>query len=804
MNHDRKRTSMARIESSQGISTFPQRSFSTWFLAAGALAVIACAAVARASFARVEPAPALSAPLQKQTEEEVLKEIKSKGDAVKPELVKDLANFRTRTAMQSLVDLFGSFETVFMKREVVRALVKFDGVAEAEQPALQKLMDVATQSKEVELRTAAVDSLGECGVHGKDFLVLIVESSADDLLRERAMQAHLRLHDKSDLDWYRSIYKPKKDDDDKAKKGKKNPQKPDAKKPDPKKAGKGDKDAKDKEPADEPAEDVTKKKGRILPNIRLSAFEALVSNMTPDEVVEAIGDEAWKIRLKALEELGRRKDAKLAEVAQKTLEKSDPTGSAKIDVRIQEVAPVRCLAARIVAELQGAKVADEFVKRGGSVDTPQELRNQLAQLVGGFNDEKVNRQLITDLTGRGKAEEKLFLIEAVKGIQDDKVSRGLEHLLLDKDTDVVVHACKAIAERKQKDSAEKLSKLVGKGKEKNAMRAALEALTVIRAGDPAWIDALLDYTKHEDPEVRNLALQALGTTKDKKAIEKLVAALNDASWSVRLAALDALEHLKTKEAIGPIIERMGKEDGRMAQEFSLALWRLTGQGFQENAKGWDNWWKGAADKFEFLTEEQLNAVKTGEDDYRLRQTTRVEQKFFGIRIVSHRVIFIIDVSGSMVEILNSEYEGKAGQQRIDVAKRELERCVQGLDSSAMFNIVTFSSDVDRWLDGSLSVANEKNRGEAKAFASKLSAGGGTNLYGAMKEAFKDPDVDTIFVLSDGEPSVGDEIDPLVIREHVKSWNEHRGIQINTIAVGGQFEVLEWLAADSGGTHVRFD
>lgn len=242
----------------------------------------------------------------------------------------------------------------------------------------------------------------------------------------------------------------------------------------------------------------------------------------------------------------------------------------------------------------------------------------------------------------------------------------------------------------------------------------------------------------------------------------------------------------------------------MLQEFSLALWRLTGQGYQENAKGWASWWDGAKDRFEFLTEEQLNQVKTGEEEYRLKQTTRVEQKFFGIRIVSHRVIFIIDVSGSMQEQLNSEYEGKTGQPRMEVAKRELERCVTGLDTSALFNIVTFSSDVDRWMDGSLAGASEKNRAAAKEYVGKLMAAGGTNLYGALKDAFRDLDVDTIFVLSDGEPSVGEETDPTVIREHVKAWNEHRGIQINTIAVGGQFQILEWLAADSGGTHISFD
>ena len=87
---------------------------------------------------------------------------------------------------------------------------------------------------------------------------------------------------------------------------------------------------------------------------------------------------------------------------------------------------------------------------------------------------------------------------------------------------------------------------------------------------------------------------------------------------------------------------------------------------------------------------------------------------------------------------------------------------------------------------------------------KLGPFGGTNLYGALRDAFADPDVDTIFVMSDGEPSVGDVVDPLMIRENVAAWNEHRGIVLNTIAIGGQFQILEWLAEDSGGTHVKYE
>ena len=70
----------------------------------------------------------------------------------------------------------------------------------------------------------------------------------------------------------------------------------------------------------------------------------------------------------------------------------------------------------------------------------------------------------------------------------------------------------------------------------------------------------------------------------------------------------------------------------------------------------------------------------------------------------------------------------------------------------------------------------------------------------MRESFADPDVDTIFILSDGEPTAGDVLDPFRIREDVARWNRHRHIKLHTIAIGGNLEVLEWLAKDAGGTY----
>jgi hypothetical protein len=59
------------------------------------------------------------------------------------------------------------------------------------------------------------------------------------------------------------------------------------------------------------------------------------------------------------------------------------------------------------------------------------------------------------------------------------------------------------------------------------------------------------------------------------------------------------------------------------------------------------------------------------------------------------------------------------------------------------------------------------------------------------------------VLSDGEPSVGKLVDPTAIRFAVADWNEHRDVVVHSVAVGGTFKILEWLAEDTGGDYVEF-
>jgi uncharacterized protein with von Willebrand factor type A (vWA) domain len=98
---------------------------------------------------------------------------------------------------------------------------------------------------------------------------------------------------------------------------------------------------------------------------------------------------------------------------------------------------------------------------------------------------------------------------------------------------------------------------------------------------------------------------------------------------------------------------------------------------------------------------------------------------------------------------------------------------------------------------------KKTRDDGKDYVMTREAAGGTNLYDALKRAFEDVDCDTIYILSDGQPTAGAETDPKVIREDVAKWNATRHIRIHTIAVGERLDLLKALSSDAGGEHVEY-
>lgn len=718
--------------------------------------------------------PGSSGPLADDVDT-IVDELRTLRDEAEVDRIWDLAEIETRAAALGLADVYDVMGSLFMRREVIRALANYDGVLEAEGPALQKLVSIATTTREAEVRDWALQSIAACKFAGKAILAQVVESPANDLVRELAMERHLELADPRDYDWYRQLVWPRSAEDE-------------------------EEDGKRKKRASDDDEEAAPKVRR-LGKVRELAFQGLVPALTDAELIHAASDPRRAIRVLAIEELGRRRVEDARELILERFE------------RVDQHYEVRTAAARVLAEGADKKLIDDFVDEGTRGPTPRTLRYALADIIAEHGDEKLHAKLVRKL-GKGKDYEKLFLMRALRDVADEKVDKALRKMLVDKDLEVRIAAAELLGARKaqDEDTVEALQKMLEKADDELTTQVGLAALSDILGTDSDWIGRLEAYAAGDVLLVRNAALRELARQQGAAAVDLLVHALEHPDWSTRLTAARALAELRVPAAVGALIDRLDDEEGLQLSRFLELLFELTGQPFGRNLSAWRSWWKAEGADFEVISAKELRERREERELRRLKQVTfadsgdteiRIEWGgvFLGIKTESRRVIFIIDVSGSMNEMVPPTKEGEKPEPRLDFAKRELIESIDALDDDTLFNVIAFSGGVMPWLDGDLSESADL-RDEAKEFVQRLGSGGGTNLYGALEAAFADPGVDTIFVLSDGEPSVGEVFDPEGIREHVQLWNEHRGVLIHCIAVGGSFQVLEWLAEDSGGSYVR--
>lgn len=679
--------------------------------------------------------------------------LRNKDDAA-PELITKIAASRSREGAEGLAQAYASMGSLLMRREILRGLAQWAQVADGEQVAMQKLADIAGMDEDEGLRTEAMAALARSPVLGKSLLRKLVDSEGPDSVREPALAEHAKLATADDADWYRHLWNLKQEQR---------------------------KDSKGEIAAPE------------LPSIRLLAFRALRPYLSEDDLVDALKREINpKIRREALAWMAQQSMPKAAEMAEWVLERVDFPGADRSE------------AARIYAERAGTKAVGKFLDLMKKRDvTPEDLRVTMADLIVGMRDDATNKRL-GKMLGKGKPHEKVFLIRATEGLDDPKAVAAIRKQLGDEALEVRRAAAEALGKRRDRESLETLRAMLAKAPPPEDVRLVLTAITAIDGTTSAWLKELAGYATHADREVRNVAIEVIGRARDKRQLDVVLAALDHEDWSTRFAAIDAAASMRQKQGVAKLIERIGKETGRMRRCIADVLWQLTAQPFGEDVDAWQGWWAEAGPKFEVVTERDVDKAERERERKRLvaRTTAAPSAKFFGIKVESHRVIFVLDISGSMLESMYGRFVGKRGAARIDIAKMELAQAIENLEEGTLFNILAFASSVTPWRKEGIAVFDANTKADALEWLGRLGANGATNLYDTVKMAFTDPDVDTIFIMSDGEPTNGEVIDPFRIREDVAFWNQHRKIKINTIAIGGNLEVLEWLAKDSGGTYLQ--
>ncbi len=388
--------------------------------------------------------------------------------------------------------------------------------------------------------------------------------------------------------------------------------------------------------------------------------------------------------------------------------------------------------------------------------------------------------------------------------------------------------------------------------EPDAVPRANLALALGPVPDPGSAGTLRGLSKDKTSLVRTAALEALGRRKDRADLPMFVAALADEGWTVRAAAASALRDLGDPAAIEPLIEALAKEPGRLRGDLSEVLSAITGQALGSDADLWRAWWAANREKFSAppapapgpATEPSPAAAPAGH---------ATSATFYGVPTTSKRLAFVIDVSKSMEEKARAPKAGapsggsvvptgpgtgaspdEAGRglpaepTKLEVAKFELRRAIRGLPADAHFAVVAFALN-PRLLGKGLFKASAEGKAEATRLVEALEMGLSTNVFDSLDLALSlgldpknpaqtfDDGVDTIFLLTDGEPNSGTIVEAGKIVAEISSRLRTRRVVIHTIWVGtdpseggpaargakdGGADFMRKLAEISGGRFVE--
>ena len=366
----------------------------------------------------------------------------------------------------------------------------------------------------------------------------------------------------------------------------------------------------------------------------------------------------------------------------------------------------------------------------------------------------------------------------------------------------------------------------------------LSVLALAAGGDAAMAPSILNLSEDPEPAVRCAVIDGLTHM---KAPETLVAAhghLADEAWQVRTSAVRSLGIVRHLDSIPLLIARLEAEEGRLISDIGKSLDNLTGKTYGTRLKLWKSFWEAYGDRYQIPTDEELAKLRATQAKNRQKYGIEGGTSFHGVETPSRSMLFVIDVSGSMEDLVvdkerfdGANYDSWA---RMDIVKTELLSTVESLEPHVRFGIIAFATDMKKWKK-TLVPANVINKESALDFVKRLEPLGGnsksdlaaaglgraadlssgkTNTYGALSLALGLEDkgrgkkeeylgeVDTIFFLSDGRPTHGTFIEPKEVGERITEANLIRKVVIHTIAIGN-FEktFMKGLAEDNGGVFV---
>ncbi len=326
-----------------------------------------------------------------------------------------------------------------------------------------------------------------------------------------------------------------------------------------------------------------------------------------------------------------------------------------------------------------------------------------------------------------------------------------------------------------------LEKLAARDKDELARAHAWLALAAL---DPEIAGRSLEARlRDKSPAARAACAMRIELAADDGQLRMLRTLAGDETHIVRLRTFEAFARRNDREGPRGLASALEQEQGqRLSWRIVELLQDLSGRKDGRNARAWQHW----ADS---LPADWTPANKTPERDYGERTVA-----FVGMPVLSDRIAFLVDFSGSMWE---ERADGRTRKQAVDV---EMRRVLEHLPEGARFNLIPFVSTPTLW-QKSLTQATPKSIKKALTFFEKHKAQGKGNYWDAMLTALADPQTDTIMILGDGAPSGGTRWNLKLMGPLFTHANRFRGVFVDAILIDTKGRLRgywEELTAASGG------
>lgn len=399
-------------------------------------------------------------------------------------------------------------------------------------------------------------------------------------------------------------------------------------------------------------------------------------------------------------------------------------------------------------------------------------------------------------------ETKLLLLELFAERETEVARLAIEKRLTDEDERVRLSAIDILGRGGDPEVLSRLRRVAQEGSPEFVI-AAMLSLAEKREGDPAWINELYAFTQSQSVAVRLGATEALGRLPTQDALRLLHRLLRDDETEVRLAALEQVARQRQLASVPRLIDALGEPRALVTHEIARALRLITGQDHGVSKQRWQAWFDAEGAGLQLPTAEEVLALERARVARKNPTGKYRTASFYGLKIESTKVCFVLDTSGSMADPAGGRGTSSTsgGDTRLGVAKKELKNSLNQLLDGVQFNIVTFASDVSAY-EKHLIELNARSRVKALKRIERWSAIGGTAIYDGLVVALRDPEVEAIYLMTDGDPTEGKVVDEDEIRARIAEMTRYREIKIHGVAIGKRSNLLRGLARDSGGQYVE--